>query len=163
MKAFPQCDSSQEVQHHFNLVEPEETDNADTRQSRNRQLSASCHASSSYDSSEELLRPHRQMRRLSFGSCHTTVEFDRRVPVNESLLHEYDSPTTVVMSEACRWKAEVIPSPPTKKKTLPKQSRPTWTTTTQNDTSKVMPKIPARNRTRSSDKTPTAPRKVYSC
>jgi hypothetical protein len=154
-----QSKSSEELEH-VNLVEPEETD-TESRSSRNRQLSSSCHTSSSYDSSEELRRPHRQMRRLSFGSCHTTVEFDRRVPVTESLLQVYDSPTSVVTSASCRWKAENIPSPPNKRKFLPKQSRPTWTTS-QDDTSKAMPNIPSRNRTRSSDKAPSAPRKVSS-
>lgn len=149
--------STAKAEQHFNLVEPEDEDvqqeaenrRRSIRASRNSQLSSSCHTSSSssfesiLDSPDDRCRPQRQMRRLSFGSCHTTVEIDQKMPVMDSLLQEYDSPASVITSK-CRWKAEVALSPPTKRHTIPKQSRPTWNAL--NAVSKVMPKVPSRSR-----------------
>ena len=154
MTAFRPCNDDS-VLPRINLVESddeEETDNdlKSARASINHQLSSSCHTESSSSSSgshveieEDRPRPQRQMRRLSFGSCHTTVEYDRKMPVMDSLLQEYDSPASILTSNS-RWNAEAIVSPPTvKRHSLPKQSRPTWNT--QDETSKGMPKIPSRS------------------
>ncbi|GKZ00777.1 hypothetical protein MPSEU_001029500 [Mayamaea pseudoterrestris] len=161
MKPFTSsdCSCSSDYFQHFHLVDPEpEANEYATRVSRNKELSSSCHTVvSNYDSGEEQRRPQRQMRRLSFGSCHTTVEFDRKMPVNESLLNEYDSPTTVMASRDCRWNAEILISPLKKRYDMPKQSRPTWTAHVDQDTSKAMPKLPSRIGGASSDVAPTLP------
>jgi hypothetical protein len=117
----------------------------------NKALSASCHSARSYgygNSSKQTPKsPRRQMRRLSFGNCTTTVEFDRKMPVSECLLHEYDSPTS---STHCRWEAETMVT--SKAASPPKRNRPRWA---ENVVAQLMPKMPAR--AFATDQAPTIP------